>query len=74
MSSLLAVDMRGDCLEEGLLPSKVKSTEFESGRLTGPPGFNEFGMDSLDCVLSGLSRKSKGLENDGTETLRAPMN
>lgn len=63
--------MRGNCLKEGLLSSKVKSTEFESGRLSGSPlaGFNEIGMDSLKgialeltvpaplgCVLSGVSR------------------
>ena len=79
--------MRDDCLEEGLLPSKVKSTEFESGRLTAP-GFNGFRMDSLkgvpleltvpaplDCVLHGVSQigKPDELENlDCTETLGAP--
>lgn len=82
--------MRGDCLEEGFLSSEVKSTEFESGRLTAAPGFNGFIVDSLkglaleltvpaslDCDLSGVSRigKPEELENvDGAETLRAPMN
>lgn len=78
--------MHGDCLE-GLLSSKVKSTDFESGRLSGTPGFNEFGVEALKgialvpaplgCVLIGVSRigRPEELENvDCTETLRAPMN
>ena len=70
--------MHGECLE-GLLSLRVKSTEFESGRLTGVPGFDGFKVDSLkglaleltvptplDCVLGGVSRvvgKPEGLEN-----------
>jgi hypothetical protein len=81
--------MRGDCLEKGLVPSEVKSTDFESGRLTGAPGCNGFRTDSfkglalelkvpspLDCILSGVSRRidsEKPEELDCTETLGAPM-
>jgi KaiC/GvpD/RAD55 family RecA-like ATPase len=72
--------MRSDGLEEG---SKVKFIEFESGSLTGAPGFNEFGMDPsrrldvsvaltiLDDFLVSLSGKGKPEELDCAESLQA---
>ena len=76
--------MGGDCLEEGLLPSRVRSTEFESGGLTGTPDINGFILDCvaleltvpapLDCVLSGIGKPEELEKVDCTETLRGPLN
>jgi hypothetical protein len=70
VSSLLAgdngngpVDMRGDRSKEGLSFSKAKSVEFESGRLMGPPGFNEFGMGSSEGLeMSMMAGRTAALE------------
>ena len=71
--------MGGDSLGEGLLISRVKSTDFESGRLTGAPGFNdslkgralELTIPAPLGSVCGISRigKPEELENvDCTET------